>query len=95
MIFDILRTKIKENFDVFLKNGYFRIKRDDTETEFGRHVYAVYGSRPSELLNFKKTISKLLTSFTVNTKIKNILKLSARRLSNNSRRKTQNNQRRE
>ncbi len=39
-----------------MKNGYFRIKRDDTETEFGRHVYAVYGSRPSELLSLENSV---------------------------------------
>ena len=28
------------------ENGYFRITRNDDETEFGRHVYSGWGNRP-------------------------------------------------
>ena len=33
------------------EDGYFRIKRDEQdETEFGRYVYAAWGSRASKIL---------------------------------------------
>ena len=36
------------------KDGYFRIKRDDDDTEFGRHVYGGWGTRPSNKFYFNK-----------------------------------------
>ena len=45
----------------YFKNGYFRIVRNDKDTEFGRYVYAAYGTQPSRylyktLINFDSLI---------------------------------------
>lgn len=40
------------------ENGYFRIKRDDDDTEFGRHVYGGWGSRPINTKNKNTNLAK-------------------------------------
>lgn len=47
-LFLILQKKLAANSwgDQWGENGYFRIERNDDETEFGRHVYSGWGNRP-------------------------------------------------
>jgi len=43
-----LKIKLAANSwgDMWGEGGFFRIERNDDETEFGRHVYSGWGNRP-------------------------------------------------